>query len=78
MFALIAVERRRAADMFAGLTEEQWQVRSLCTEWTVRDLAGHLIGPFCIGTTRFLLGGLRERLGWAPLAGPEFSGPGAG
>jgi uncharacterized protein (TIGR03083 family) len=56
--ALIAVERRRAAEMFAGLTDEQWQVRSLCTEWTVRDLAGHLIGPFCIGTGRFLLGGL--------------------
>ena len=58
IFALIAVERRRAADMFAGLSGEQWQVRSLCTEWDVRDLAGHLIGPFCTSVPQFVLGGL--------------------
>lgn len=58
MFALTAVERRRAADMFAGLSDEQWAVRSLCAEWTVRDVAGHLIGPFCVSVPRFMLGSL--------------------
>lgn len=56
IFALTAVERRRAADMFESLSDAQWQVRSLCPEWTVRDLAGHLIGPFCTSTWGFLLG----------------------
>src|SRR6266567_645650 len=44
--------------MFAGLNREQWQVRSLCSEWTVRDVAGHLIGPFCGSLVKFVLGGL--------------------
>ena len=41
VFALTAAERRRAADMFAGLSDDQWDERSLCAEWTVRDLAVH-------------------------------------
>ena len=56
VFALVAAERRRAADMFEGLREEQWTAQSLCTEWTVRDIAAHLIGPFCISVPRFLAG----------------------
>jgi uncharacterized protein (TIGR03083 family) len=44
--------------MFAGLNDEQWQARSLCQEWTVRDVAGHLIGPFCVSVPRFVLGGI--------------------
>jgi hypothetical protein len=39
VFALTAVERRRAADMFAGLSDGQWASASLCAEWTVRDVA---------------------------------------
>lgn len=58
VFALTAVERRRAADMFAGLIDDQWAVPSLCAEWTVRDVAGHLIGPFCVSIPRFVLGSL--------------------
>jgi hypothetical protein len=58
VFALAAAERRRAADMFAGLSDDQWGARSLCAEWTVRDVAGHLIGPFCVSVPRFLLGSL--------------------
>ena len=58
VFALTATERRRAADMFAGLSEDQWAVQSLCAEWTVRDVAGHLIGPFCVSIPRFVLGSL--------------------
>ena len=40
VFALTAAERRRAADTFAGLNDDQWDERSLCAEWTVRDVAG--------------------------------------
>lgn len=58
VFALTAVERRRAADMFAALSDDQWAVPSLCAGWTVRDVAGHLIGPFCVSIPRFVLGSL--------------------
>jgi hypothetical protein len=58
VFALTAVERRRAADLFAGLSGAQWATPSLCAEWTVRDVAGHLIGPFCVSVPRFMLGSL--------------------
>jgi uncharacterized protein (TIGR03083 family) len=56
VFALTAIERRRAADMFDGLDDEQWGAPSLCSQWTVRDVAGHLVGPFCMSTWRFVLG----------------------
>jgi len=58
LFALIAVERRRAADMFAGLDDEQLAVRSLCVSWTVREVGVHLGAPFMISVPRFLLGSL--------------------
>lgn len=58
VFVLAAVERRRAADMFAALSDGQLATPSLCAEWTVRDVAGHLIGPFCVSVPRFMLGSL--------------------
>lgn len=37
--------RLLAADMFAGLTQEQWRTPSLCAGWTVREVAAHLVHP---------------------------------
>lgn len=56
LFSLIAGERRRAADLFDQLDEEQLGVQSLCTAWTVHDVAGHLVAPFCVSIPRFALG----------------------
>ena len=56
VFALVAAERRRAPGVFEGLHEEQWAAHSRCSEWTVKDVAAHLIGPFCISGPRFLAG----------------------
>ncbi len=36
-------ERRALAGLLAGLTPEQWATPSLCTGWTVRDVAAHVI-----------------------------------
>lgn len=42
----IATERRTLADLLATLTDEQWAAPSLCRDWTVRDVAAHLMtGP---------------------------------
>jgi uncharacterized protein (TIGR03083 family) len=58
MFSLIAAGRRRAADLFDQLNEEQLAVQSLCTAWTVHDMAGHLVSPFCVSVPRFALGSM--------------------
>ncbi len=55
VFDLIADERRKIADVLAGLTPEQLQTPSLCPPWTVHDVAAHLVGPFQIGLGQALL-----------------------
>jgi uncharacterized protein (TIGR03083 family) len=40
---LIHAERAALADDLAALTDEQWATRSLCANWTVRDVLGHMI-----------------------------------
>jgi len=54
-FAEIADERRRLADLLSGLTPEQLAARSLCEEWSVHDVAGHLIMPLEVSTSRFMM-----------------------
>ncbi|MGI8459646.1 MAG: maleylpyruvate isomerase family mycothiol-dependent enzyme [Propionibacteriaceae bacterium] len=38
----IEQERRSLADFLDGLSSQQWDARSLCREWRVRDVAAHL------------------------------------
>lgn len=61
VFALVAQERLRAADMLDSLDESQWAVPTLCAEWTVRDMAGHLVVPFSVGLPGLLLGMAKAR-----------------
>jgi uncharacterized protein (TIGR03083 family) len=39
----IADERRRVADLVESLTPEQLETPSLCGDWTVQQVAGHLL-----------------------------------
>ena len=36
-------ERTDLADLLAGLTPEQWNGRTLCAKWRVRDVVAHII-----------------------------------
>ena len=36
-------ERQALLDLLEALTSEQWDVPSLCTEWRVRDVVGHMV-----------------------------------
>jgi uncharacterized protein (TIGR03083 family) len=45
IFAIATANRLLAADMFAGLIQEQWSTPSLCSGWTVREIAAHLVPP---------------------------------
>ncbi|NYD42613.1 maleylpyruvate isomerase family mycothiol-dependent enzyme [Nocardioides panaciterrulae] len=40
---LIRDERLSLAQMLEGLPEERWATRSLCEEWSVRDVLAHLV-----------------------------------
>ncbi|WP_318212148.1 MULTISPECIES: maleylpyruvate isomerase family mycothiol-dependent enzyme [unclassified Streptomyces] len=40
--AAIAAERRELADLFDGLSAEQWNGGSLCAGWRVREVAAHM------------------------------------
>ena len=45
-FPAVAEERRRIADFLDGLSDEQWDTASCCSEWTVAHVAAHLlVGP---------------------------------
>lgn len=50
LWALTHAERSRVADMLDGLTPEQWRARSLCTAWTVEQVAAHLSAAANTGT----------------------------
>jgi uncharacterized protein (TIGR03083 family) len=61
VFRRTAANRRRAADLLAGLTAEQWGTPSLCAGWTVRVLAGHLLMPVELPFGRLAVAVVRSR-----------------
>jgi uncharacterized protein (TIGR03083 family) len=54
-FAEIADERRGLADLLSGLTSEQRAARSLCSEWSVQEVVGHLLVSLEVSTPKFML-----------------------
>ncbi|MFD8704790.1 maleylpyruvate isomerase family mycothiol-dependent enzyme [Kitasatospora sp. NPDC059648] len=50
----IAAERRELAEVFAGLTAEQWNSPSLCEGWRVREVVAHMSTGFRHSTARTL------------------------
>ena len=61
LFAVRAAERRATADLLAGLTDEQWAHASLCSAWTVKDVAVHLLPNLGKGVSEFLWAVVRSR-----------------
>lgn len=45
VLAAITDERRRIADLIESLSPAQLDVPSLCGDWTVKQVAGHLLAP---------------------------------
>ncbi len=54
LWTLVAAERGALADDVAGLTPEQWASRSLCPDWTVRDIVAHLTAAASTSPAAFL------------------------
>ncbi|WP_328349823.1 maleylpyruvate isomerase family mycothiol-dependent enzyme [Streptomyces sp. NBC_00445] len=61
VWPLIRTERAALAADLAGLTDEQWQTPSLCTELTVREVLAHLTAAASLNSVRWLAGVLRCR-----------------
>ena len=72
LLAAIAAERRGIADLVESLSPEQLDTPSLCGDWTVRDVAGHLLAAVdapAVGLfSLFLRSGLRLHRANARLA----------
>lgn len=50
---LIHTEREALIADLGTLTDEQWATRSLCADWTVRDVLGHMIATARMTPPRF-------------------------
>ena len=61
VFAASAGERRRVADLIDSFVEAQLNTPSLCAEWSVRTVAGHLASAVTPGTFTFVTELLRQR-----------------
>lgn len=63
LLALAQEERAELLELLKGLTSSQWQTRSLCLAWTVRDVATHIVSYDELSTISlvgaFVRGGLR-------------------
>jgi uncharacterized protein (TIGR03083 family) len=53
---LIHAEREALAADLAALTGDQWATRSLCAEWTVRDVLGHMTATAKMTPPKFFAG----------------------
>ena len=54
-------ERRRLADLLAGLTPTQWAHPSLCSGWRVREVVAHITLPYRHNGLRVVAGVIAAR-----------------
>lgn len=59
--AMLIDERTQLHRFLSGLTDEQWETPSLCSDWSVLEVAGHLASV--VGLTRFGMFGRNLRYG---------------
>ncbi|MDQ1246094.1 MAG: hypothetical protein QG597_461 [Actinomycetota bacterium] len=62
LFDEIAAERLIAADLLADLTDDQLATQSLCEEWTVKEVGGHLLMPLVTPMPKLVLAMARNRM----------------
>jgi uncharacterized protein (TIGR03083 family) len=60
IWSAVRQEREALIADLDAFTAEQWDQQSLCTEWTVRDVVGHLISAIEVGPGPMLMGVVRS------------------
>ncbi|TWD80880.1 uncharacterized protein (TIGR03083 family) [Kribbella amoyensis] len=58
---LVRAERTALAEDLAGLTDAEWETRSLCTELSVREVLAHLTAGATLTFPRWMAGVIRHR-----------------
>jgi uncharacterized protein (TIGR03083 family) len=53
---MIHAEREALAKELSSLDDAQWQTRSLCADWSVREVLGHMIATARMTPARFFVG----------------------
>ena len=56
MLASATRHRLALCDQLDGLTDEQWNAQSLCADWRVRDVIGHLVSIHDQPRWKFMVG----------------------
>jgi uncharacterized protein (TIGR03083 family) len=56
VYEMLVDERLGMADLLASLTDDQLRQPSLCTGWTVHDIAAHLVSYLRFGQAKLYLG----------------------
>ena len=74
----IHAERRALADDVAGLSDEQWQTQSLCTEWTVHDVLAHQLSAAHMTPPKFFAKFAAAGFNFDKFAAKEVARQGAG
>jgi uncharacterized protein (TIGR03083 family) len=64
-------ERSALADELATFDDSQWEAQSLCAEWKVRHVVGHLVGGADVKTGPFLAGMLKSGMNFNRYIGRE-------
>ena len=49
-------EREALMELLDKLTPKQWDARSLCSEWRVRDVVGHMVSETQMSVARLAVG----------------------
>ena len=61
-WTVIAGQRRALVELLADLDQDEWERPSLCEQWRIRDVVGHLaLTPQSPGVVHILALGLRAR-----------------
>ncbi|MCY4134649.1 MAG: maleylpyruvate isomerase family mycothiol-dependent enzyme [bacterium] len=61
LFDAVTAQRHRLIGVLDDLSDKQWNARSLCEKWRVRDVVGHLVTILDIPAGRFLWRSFRAR-----------------
>jgi uncharacterized protein (TIGR03083 family) len=64
-------ERSALAEDLATFDDSRWETQSLCSEWKVRHVVGHLVGGAEVKTGPFLAGMLRNGMNFNRLMARE-------
>lgn len=60
----LEAERLSVADLLEDLTDDEWQRESLCTGWTMQEMAAHLTTSTRTGWGDVIKGAFRARFDW--------------